>query len=369
MAVPLIPLYVAQLNPRSPLAGPTLAISFVLSGLFSPLWGKLATRYGTKPMLIRSSLMICLAYALSANATSVSGLFLSRCLAGVASGFVPIASSTLAQLSTPETRNRDLSWITSFRTGGTLAGPAIGAAIVWSTGSYRITFLASAGLSLFTLSAALISPNIKVQDRSISTQLQTRHTTKTAYWMPICAVFALTVSSMLLGTWLPLSLSSSSSAISAAPVLATITTASALITMTLAPFWGQLADRRKPGLILILTLILPIPIILGLLFSDNHLTVGFLIIAASAVGADTIGLLSAETTKKLAEQDIAPFFGWTNTATQYGNALGAGLAPIAMGMWTQLPIVLSVALDLLSVLIIFIFLKSGADGQYASRGE
>ncbi|MBW3086323.1 Multidrug resistance protein MdtG [Austwickia sp. TVS 96-490-7B] len=312
-------------------------------------------------MLIRSSLMICMAYALCAYSTNVSSLFASRCLAGVASGFVPVASSALAQISNPETRNRDLSWITSFRTAGALSGPALGAVLVWRTNSFRLAFLASALLSLITLGAALIAPNVKAEPELQSAEPQARQSFSTLVWIPISVIFTLTIFSMLIGTWLPLTLSRISGAISAAPVLATISTAAALATMMLAPLWGRLADANKTGAVLLATLIAPIPLTLALNLTGTPLAIGLVIVAIAIVGVDSIGLLSGEATKRLPDQDIAPFFGWSNTATQFGNALGVGLAPILMEYSHALPIAASVALDVISVILIIAMLR-GAKG-------
>jgi DHA1 family multidrug resistance protein-like MFS transporter len=154
LAVPLIPLYIVELDPRSPLAGPTIAVSFALSALLSPLWGALAQRYGPKPMLVRAAALVSGAYAVSACATDVGVLFASRCLAGVASGFVPVATAALAQISHEDRRSTELGWLSSAKSAGALLGPAFGGLLVWWTGSFRLAFLIASVASLVTLAIA-----------------------------------------------------------------------------------------------------------------------------------------------------------------------------------------------------------------------
>ncbi|WP_116114860.1 MFS transporter [Austwickia chelonae] len=353
MAIPLLPLYVAELDPSSPLAGPTLAISFFLSGLCAPLWGQLASNYGSKPMLIRSSVLICAAYGLSAYATDVETLFFSRCLAGIASGFVPVASGALAQLSPVESRNQDLAWITSSRTGGALAGPAVAAGVVWFSNSYRIAFLASALLSLITIMAALLTPNVRSRSQP-SSESPDIHPQRRTIWfnMPVLSIFVLTAGSMLVNIWLPFTLARLVGGVQAAPPLTLITTLSALITMFLAPLWGKLADKYGAKLVLIGTLTATLPFVLALSQPAGIAGLILLFVTLALFGADTIGLLSSESSKRLNPHQIGPFFGWTNTATQYGNALGAAICPILIGHGQNVPIFAAVICDLIAMAII-----------------
>src|ERR1700712_2840724 len=69
LLLPFLPLYVAQLGVSDPAAivewsGLAYGATFFTAALCAPLWGRLADRYGRKPMLIRASLGMAVAMSL-----------------------------------------------------------------------------------------------------------------------------------------------------------------------------------------------------------------------------------------------------------------------------------------------------------------
>lgn len=62
--MPFMPLYVEQLGTRAGLvefySGLAISLSALASGIFAPMWGRLADRYGRKPMMIRASFVMTL---------------------------------------------------------------------------------------------------------------------------------------------------------------------------------------------------------------------------------------------------------------------------------------------------------------------
>jgi len=51
-----------------------IGVTFVVSAIFSPVWGSAADRFGRKPMLLRASLGMAVVIALMGFATSVYAL-------------------------------------------------------------------------------------------------------------------------------------------------------------------------------------------------------------------------------------------------------------------------------------------------------
>jgi DHA1 family multidrug resistance protein-like MFS transporter len=76
--------------------------SFV-AAFASPLWGRLADRYGRKPMLIRSSCAIAVFTAFMGMALNVWQFFAARALMGVFAGFSSTAMALVAS-QVPEQR-------------------------------------------------------------------------------------------------------------------------------------------------------------------------------------------------------------------------------------------------------------------------
>ncbi len=83
-----LPLYIEQLGNFSTdtlniLSSVTFAISFVMTAIISPYWGKLADKYGRKPMLLRASLGMAIVISLMAFVTNVWQLIILRALQGL----------------------------------------------------------------------------------------------------------------------------------------------------------------------------------------------------------------------------------------------------------------------------------------------
>src|SRR4051812_5259759 len=69
LLLPFLPLYVAELGVRDAAAivewsGLAYGATFFTAALCAPLWGRLADRWGRKPMLIRASLGMAVAMSL-----------------------------------------------------------------------------------------------------------------------------------------------------------------------------------------------------------------------------------------------------------------------------------------------------------------
>ena len=62
IVIPFMALYIEELGVKGDMvewyAGLSVAISALASALVSPIWGRLADRYGRKPMIIRASMVM-----------------------------------------------------------------------------------------------------------------------------------------------------------------------------------------------------------------------------------------------------------------------------------------------------------------------
>src|SRR6266508_6149211 len=93
---PFLPLYVRELGVTDPAmialwSGLIAAVTPAVSGLLSPVFGRLADRFGRKMMLIRSLAGFTVIIAAMGLVTSVPQLFLARLLMGLFAGFTPMA--------------------------------------------------------------------------------------------------------------------------------------------------------------------------------------------------------------------------------------------------------------------------------------
>lgn len=152
LLLPFLPLYVEQLGVKDHAAivqwsGVAYGATFFTAALVAPLWGRLADRYGRKPMLIRASLGMAMAMALIGMAGNVWQLVGLRLLAGLLGGYAS-GSMVLVATQTPKTRTGwALGTMSSAIMAGNLVGPLVGGALPPLIG-IRATFFA-AGAMIF----------------------------------------------------------------------------------------------------------------------------------------------------------------------------------------------------------------------------
>jgi DHA1 family multidrug resistance protein-like MFS transporter len=152
---PFLPLYVRELGVTDPSAialwsGLLAAVTPAVSGLLSPLFGRLADRFGRKMMLIRSLAGFTVIIAAMGLVTSVGQLFVARLLQGLFAGFTPMAVA-VASVSAP----RDRASVAIARVQGAqllsvAVGPAVGGLVASHVG-LRPAFFVTAGMCVAAL--------------------------------------------------------------------------------------------------------------------------------------------------------------------------------------------------------------------------
>src|SRR5262245_54078621 len=152
---PFLPLYIHELGVSDPAmialwSGLLAAVTPGVSGVLSPVFGRLADRFGRKIMLIRSLVGFVVIVAAMGIVTSVEQLFLLRLLMGLFAGFTPMAMA-LASVSAPRDRvPAAIGMVQSAQLLSVAVGPAIGGYVASHFG-IRYAFFATAGLCAVAL--------------------------------------------------------------------------------------------------------------------------------------------------------------------------------------------------------------------------
>ena len=157
---PFLPLYIRELGVTDPAkialwAGAQAAVTPAMSGILSPVFGRLADRFGRKMMLIRSLVGFVVIVAAMGLVTSVEQLFLARVVMGLFAGFTPMVMA-LATTSAPRDKvPAAIGMVQSAQLLSVAVGPAIGGYVASHFG-IRYAFFATAGLCALALLGLIV---------------------------------------------------------------------------------------------------------------------------------------------------------------------------------------------------------------------
>ncbi len=152
--IPLMPFYATHFGASAFQVG-MLATSFsLMQFLFAPLWGRWSDVIGRRPIILIGLLGSAVSYLTFGLAHSLTLLFVSRCLAGIAGANIPTAQAYIADSTTPENRAKGMGMVGAAFGLGFIFGPALGGFL--SQWGYQAPALFAAGLSLLNFLAALV---------------------------------------------------------------------------------------------------------------------------------------------------------------------------------------------------------------------
>ncbi len=144
--------------------GGILSTSFaVMQFLFGPLLGNLSDRYGRRPILLISLVVMTADYLVMAVAGSIWLLLAARMVAGVAAATQPTAAAYMADISTPDQKSARFGLISAAFGLGFILGPIMGG---W-LGEFgpRMPFIAAAALAgLNVLFGLIVLPETVTAD-------------------------------------------------------------------------------------------------------------------------------------------------------------------------------------------------------------
>jgi DHA1 family multidrug resistance protein-like MFS transporter len=150
---PVMPLFLPVLGVQSASAidlwaGVLASMTSFIAVFTSPIWGRMADRYGRKLMVLRSSLAIGICTFLMGLSQNVWHLLALRALMGAFAGFTA-ASVVLVASQVPERRlGYSLGLLSTGQLVGSLLGPVLGGGVADLTGSYRLPFFTAGAISL-----------------------------------------------------------------------------------------------------------------------------------------------------------------------------------------------------------------------------
>lgn len=373
LVTPFLPLYIDQLGVHSTAAieqwsGIAFGATFLLSAIFSPIWGRLADKHGRKLMLVRASLGMAVIVTMMGFVQNVYELVALRLLMGSVSGYIA-ASITLIATQTPkEQAGWALGTLSTGTVGGTLLGPLIGGYLAEVIG-LRDVFFVTGGLMLVAFVTSIFF--VKEQFTPLTKTALSRREIWRLIPNPkvVSAMFITTfilqlanMSIQPIVTVYVKQLSHNASHI--ALVSGTVVAAAGLANVLAAPRLGRISDRIGPRKVLLVALIAAGILFIPQAFVQNPwqlMGLRFLL------GLATAGLLPSINTlvKRNAPDAIAGrVFGY-NQSAQYLGSIGGSVLGGQMAAYFGIHYVFfsTSALLLLNALWVFQIGRMGSNAQ------
>jgi MFS transporter, DHA1 family, multidrug resistance protein len=183
---PFLPFFLKELGVTKNLpfwSGLLFTLQFSASSLVGPIWGKMADKYGRKPMVMRAGICLSLVYFGMSFCQSYGQLLFCRVMNGVLTGFIP-GSIALIATNTPKMESgRYVSIAYTFQSAGVILGPALGGLLASMIG-YRGSMLISGTL----VALAFLMVTFGVEERE-----KPQVVAKTSIWQDCLQVFKMPV--------------------------------------------------------------------------------------------------------------------------------------------------------------------------------
>ncbi|MFC5603563.1 MFS transporter [Sporosarcina koreensis] len=148
MIMPFLSLYIETFGDHSDAyvqkwAGLIFGATFITALIMSPIWGRIADKYGFKPILLINGFGIATSVFLMGFVHSVEAFFILRLFNGVVTGFIPTSLAFVSSQTAREEAGKKLGTLQMGSVTGTLFGPVLGGLMADAFG-FQYTFIITA---------------------------------------------------------------------------------------------------------------------------------------------------------------------------------------------------------------------------------
>lgn len=157
---PVMPLYIKYLgihdiNSIEQLSGIAFGITFVVSAVFSPIWGEAADKYGRKLMLLRASFGMSVVIFCMGFSHNVYELIVLRMLQGIITGYSTACITLIATQTEREHVGFALGTLSTASVSGSLIGPMIGGYLEEVLGLQSVFFVTGTLMMIVFITTAM----------------------------------------------------------------------------------------------------------------------------------------------------------------------------------------------------------------------
>lgn len=249
---PVLPLFIKQLGISNSgeinkISGLAFGITYIVSAIFSPIWGYAADKVGRKPMLLRASLGMGVIVFCMGFVPNVYVLIILRLLQGAITGYSTACTTLIATQTDKEHAGYALGTLSTASIAGSLLGPTIGGFIEDRIGLQPVFFITGAlMLVAFVTTLLFVKENFVKEEKQ---QLRLKEVWNSVPEKQLTVVLSVTFFIITLGLYTiePIitvyvgKLSSGTSHV--ALIAGLVFSASGLANVIAAPQLGRLSDR------------------------------------------------------------------------------------------------------------------------------
>lgn len=331
LVIPFLPFYIRELGISSlagieQWSGFAFGATFIVSAIASPIWGRLADRYGRKLMLLRASIGLGVVMVLLGFVQNVYQLVAMRLMQGAVSGYIAAAITLVATQTPREHAGWALGTLSTGSVGGTLLGPLFGGWLAELIGFRHVFFVTGSLIFLSFLASAFFVKEEFV--RSEQTQLSEREIwhlipnpkVLVAMFLTTFMIQFANMSIEPIVTVYVQQLVGDSAHVTL--ISGIVVSASGLASILSASRLGKLSDRIGPRKVLLSCLVAAALLFIPQAFVQSAWQ---LVILRFLVGIATAGLLpSVNALVKLSVPDSVSgrVFGYNQSAQYLGNIVG-----------------------------------------------
>jgi DHA1 family tetracycline resistance protein-like MFS transporter len=140
IVVPVLPQLIADVSGRSLsgssyVLGTLVALYSAVGFLVAPLLGRMADRFGRRPMLLLPLAVSCLDYLVAATTHSLPMLFVARAVAGACGASIVVANAYVADTTPADVRGQAFGLLGAVFGAGMILGPTLGGVLASNFGA------------------------------------------------------------------------------------------------------------------------------------------------------------------------------------------------------------------------------------------
>jgi MFS transporter, DHA1 family, multidrug resistance protein len=331
---PVLPLYIEHLGVNNiesieRYSGFAFGVTFIVSAIFSPIWGLAADRLGRKPMLLRASFGMAIIIIWMGFAQNVFQFICLRILLGAITGYSTACTIMIATQTDKDHAGWALGTLSTSNIAGSLIGPTIGGYIGEYFGLQDVFFLTGALMFIvFITTASFVKESFIRQNKKVAhvKEIWIDIPNKSFTVVLFVTFFVLMIAMFSIEPILTVFVTQVSSSTNHVALFAGIAfSASGLASIIAAPRLGRLSDKIGPQKVLMIAIIMAGLIIIPQAFINHPWQ---LIALRFLLGIAVAGISPALNTivKKITPDQIAGrVFGFTMAAGYLGAFFGAVL--------------------------------------------